>query len=309
MGRRSYIEGQNPRRCHNLLAAKSGGHDTTITPLELSPRHQVAAIINPSPSNLLLPGVCRETRPCPLSPPTWPSLLPLTVEAAAQGTDPMAPEFEQILLQEGRRLQPGEGRSTRWLGRGGTNGNDKAEATPRMLGGKATPRTRTSIRSGTANASQSVGLGFFGFLFSFGFVFPSPGYVWAGGGFGTGASVPSRRCCGCSRCLCPPPLLFFGEEEPRKNSMREVTPTQPTGLDGQILVHTRVAWRVKGIIQVSRTIGDVYLKEQEYSMDPVFRSIGPPIPLKQLALSAEPSIQVRKLKPNDMFLIFASDGP
>lgn len=31
--------------------------------------------------------------------------------------------------------------------------------------------------------------------------------------------------------------------------MREVTPTQPTGLDGQILVHTRVAWRVKGIIQ------------------------------------------------------------
>jgi pyruvate dehydrogenase phosphatase len=44
-------------------------------------------------------------------------------------------------------------------------------------------------------------------------------------------------------------------------------------------------------------------------MDPVFRSIGPPIPLKQLALSAEPSIQVRKLKPNDMFLIFASDGP
>ena len=94
MGRRSYIEGQNPRRCHNLLAAKSGGHDTTITPLELSPRHQVAAIINPSPSNLLLPGVCRETRPCPLSPPTWPSLLPLTVEAAAQGTYPMVPEVK-----------------------------------------------------------------------------------------------------------------------------------------------------------------------------------------------------------------------
>lgn len=76
-------------------------------------------------------------------------------------------------------MQPGEGRSTRWLGRGGTNGNDKAEATPRMLGGKATPRTRTSIRSGTANASQSVGLGFFGFLFSFGFVYLYPDALWS----------------------------------------------------------------------------------------------------------------------------------
>jgi serine/threonine protein phosphatase PrpC len=43
-------------------------------------------------------------------------------------------------------------------------------------------------------------------------------------------------------------------------------------------------------------------------MDPVFRNVGPPIPLKRPALSAEPSIQVRKLKPNDLFLIFASDG-
>jgi pyruvate dehydrogenase phosphatase len=43
-------------------------------------------------------------------------------------------------------------------------------------------------------------------------------------------------------------------------------------------------------------------------MDPLFRQIGPVIALKRPALSAEPQIQVRKLKPTDQFLIFASDG-
>lgn len=60
--------------------------------------------------------------------------------------------------------------------------------------------------------------------------------------------------------------------------------------------------------QVSRSIGDVYLKKPEYSLDPLFRQIGPVIALKRPALSAEPQIHVRKLKPNDQFLIFASDG-
>lgn len=78
--------------------------------------------------------------------------------------------------------------------------------------------------------------------------------------------------------------------------------------DAQIVVHVRGAWRVKGIIQVSRSIGDFYLKKPEYSLDPLFRQVGAPIPLKRPALSAEPSVQVRKLKPNDLFLIFASDG-
>uniref|UniRef100_A0A453LUP0 protein-serine/threonine phosphatase n=1 Tax=Aegilops tauschii subsp. strangulata TaxID=200361 RepID=A0A453LUP0_AEGTS len=80
--------------------------------------------------------------------------------------------------------------------------------------------------------------------------------------------------------------------------------------DAQIVVHTRGAWRIKGIIQVrvSRSIGDVYLKKPEYSLDPLFRQIGPVIALKRPALSAEPQIHVRKLKPNDQFIIFASDG-
>uniref|UniRef100_A0A0E0P1M6 protein-serine/threonine phosphatase n=1 Tax=Oryza rufipogon TaxID=4529 RepID=A0A0E0P1M6_ORYRU len=52
---------------------------------------------------------------------------------------------------------------------------------------------------------------------------------------------------------------------------RELTALNPD--DAQIVVHARGAWRVKGIIQVSRTIGDVYLKKQEYSMDPVFHGL------------------------------------
>ncbi|KAF3597787.1 hypothetical protein DY000_02027846 [Brassica cretica] len=59
---------------------------------------------------------------------------------------------------------------------------------------------------------------------------------------------------------------------------------------------------------VSRSIGDVYLKKPEFYRDPVFQQHGNPIPLRRPAMTAEPSIIVRKLKPQDLFLIFASDG-
>lgn len=78
--------------------------------------------------------------------------------------------------------------------------------------------------------------------------------------------------------------------------------------DAHIVVYTRGVWRVKGIIQVSRSIGDVYLKKPEFNRDPIFQQFGNPIPLKRPVMTAEPSILVRKLKPQDLFLIFASDG-
>jgi pyruvate dehydrogenase phosphatase len=59
---------------------------------------------------------------------------------------------------------------------------------------------------------------------------------------------------------------------------------------------------------VSRSIGDVYLKKPEFNRDPIFQQFGNPIPLKRPVMTAEPSILVRKLKPQDLFLIFASDG-
>ncbi|RWR78009.1 putative protein phosphatase 2C 63 [Cinnamomum micranthum f. kanehirae] len=92
------------------------------------------------------------------------------------------------------------------------------------------------------------------------------------------------------------------EEEVRK----ELEAMHPD--DSHIVVYTRGVWRIKGIIQVSRSIGDVYLKKPEFSRDPLFHQFGPPIPLKRPVMTAEPSIEVRKLKPQDLFLIFASDG-
>ena len=62
------------------------------------------------------------------------------------------------------------------------------------------------------------------------------------------------------------------------------------------------------VFQVSRSIGDVYLKKPEYSRDPLFQPLINPITLKHPVMTAEPSILRKKLEPEDLFLIFASDG-
>nr|AFK36280.1 unknown [Medicago truncatula] len=67
-------------------------------------------------------------------------------------------------------------------------------------------------------------------------------------------------------------------------------------------------WRIKGIIQVSKSIGDAYLKRPEFSFDPSFPRFHLPDPISRPVLSAEPSMCSRVLQPNDKFVIFASDG-
>lgn len=62
------------------------------------------------------------------------------------------------------------------------------------------------------------------------------------------------------------------------------------------------------VLQVSRSIGDVYLKRPDFYRDPIFRQFGNPIPLKRPVMTAEPSIIIRELESDDLFLIFASDG-
>ncbi|XP_021861112.1 probable protein phosphatase 2C 25 [Spinacia oleracea] len=78
--------------------------------------------------------------------------------------------------------------------------------------------------------------------------------------------------------------------------------------DSSILVQKQGVWRIKGIIQVSRSIGDAYLKSPELALDPTFPRFHFPEPISRPVLTAEPSVCTRALKPNDQFLIFASDG-
>ncbi|XP_015899548.2 probable protein phosphatase 2C 38 isoform X1 [Ziziphus jujuba] len=78
--------------------------------------------------------------------------------------------------------------------------------------------------------------------------------------------------------------------------------------DPQIVVLKHKVWRVKGLIQVSRSIGDAYLKKAEFNREPLLPRFRLPEPFLKPVLSAEPSITVHKLSRGDKFLIFASDG-
>lgn len=60
--------------------------------------------------------------------------------------------------------------------------------------------------------------------------------------------------------------------------------------------------------QVSRSIGDAYLKKSEFNKSPLLAKFRLPQPFDKPILLAEPSIQCQKLHPEDQFLIFASDG-
>ncbi|XP_024360498.1 probable protein phosphatase 2C 46 [Physcomitrium patens] len=78
--------------------------------------------------------------------------------------------------------------------------------------------------------------------------------------------------------------------------------------DPQIVVLKHGVWRVKGIIQISRSIGDFYLKRAEFNRPPLIARFRLPEPLKRPVISAEPECNVITLGPDDEFVIFASDG-
>uniref|UniRef100_A0A2P2LB10 Uncharacterized protein MANES_02G109800 n=1 Tax=Rhizophora mucronata TaxID=61149 RepID=A0A2P2LB10_RHIMU len=61
-------------------------------------------------------------------------------------------------------------------------------------------------------------------------------------------------------------------------------------------------------MQVSRSIGDVYLKKAEFNREPLYAKFRLRQPFKRPILSSEPSISVHELQSDDRFLIFASDG-
>ncbi|XP_047321554.1 probable protein phosphatase 2C 46 [Impatiens glandulifera] len=78
--------------------------------------------------------------------------------------------------------------------------------------------------------------------------------------------------------------------------------------DSKIVVLKHNVWRVKGLIQISRSIGDVYLKKAEFNREPLFSKFRLRETFTKPILSSEPSITVQEIQPNDQFLIFASDG-
>ncbi|KAK8518079.1 hypothetical protein V6N13_027567 [Hibiscus sabdariffa] len=88
-----------------------------------------------------------------------------------------------------------------------------------------------------------------------------------------------------------------------REELRSLHPNDP-----QIIVMKHKVWRVKGLIQISRSIGDAYLKRAEFNKEPLLPKFRLPEPLQKPVLSAEPSLLVHKLQPDDQFLIFASDG-
>lgn len=78
--------------------------------------------------------------------------------------------------------------------------------------------------------------------------------------------------------------------------------------DPEIVVLKHTVWRVKGIIQIARSIGDAYLKKQEFNRPPLLPKFRVRDPFEKPIISPEPSITVKRLNPEDHFLIFASDG-
>lgn len=50
------------------------------------------------------------------------------------------------------------------------------------------------------------------------------------------------------------------------------------------------------------------MKKPDYDKTPLLRQFGALFPLKKAVITAEPSILIRKLRQQDLFVIFASDG-
>ncbi|KAI3508634.1 hypothetical protein L1887_23643 [Cichorium endivia] len=88
-----------------------------------------------------------------------------------------------------------------------------------------------------------------------------------------------------------------------REELRSLHPNDPN-----IVALKHNVWRVRGLIQISRSIGDAYLKKPELNKEPLLPKFILSEPFSRPILKAEPAVLVQKLTPEDQFLIFASDG-
>ncbi|XP_045797427.1 probable protein phosphatase 2C 43 [Trifolium pratense] len=91
-----------------------------------------------------------------------------------------------------------------------------------------------------------------------------------------------------------------------KKELKKLHPKDPT-----IVSYNFDAWRVGGISEVSRCIGNAYLKRAPFTLTSPFRvpqSELAPSDFTQPLLSAEPAISSRVLNDVDKFIIFGSGG-
>ncbi|CAN6485723.1 unnamed protein product [Victoria cruziana] len=91
-----------------------------------------------------------------------------------------------------------------------------------------------------------------------------------------------------------------------KSERRSLVAQHPN--DPSIVVCVAGVWRVKGISQYTRAIGDADLKRPDSAVASRFARYRHRIPLSRAVLTAEPSIHEHPIQPEDRFLIFASDG-
>ncbi|GJP45950.1 hypothetical protein CLOM_g5287 [Closterium sp. NIES-68] len=98
-------------------------------------------------------------------------------------------------------------------------------------------------------------------------------------------------------------------QERERQRLQQSHPDDPT-----VVMHRNGAWRVKGIIQVTRSLGDFYLKHKEFQQHPLAKRfrldhLGPPsVALQRPLLRSEPSVVQVALGDEDQFVILASDG-
>ncbi|RVW38567.1 putative protein phosphatase 2C 28 [Vitis vinifera] len=76
-----------------------------------------------------------------------------------------------------------------------------------------------------------------------------------------------------------------------------------------ILIYEYVPLMVRILsLQITRSIGDVYLKKAEFNREPLIAKFRLREPFRMPILSSDPAISVHPLQPHDQFVIFASDG-